>query len=240
MNTNYNNFTNTERRVMRTQELIDSSIPSSSTGHLLDVGAGEGPFRDYILRRNLSYSSHDFCEYQPNDSSGLQNKSWIYQKVDYQCDVLDIPEEEKFSIVLLTEVLEHVPNPIAVLKKSARLLEPGGWLIFSVPLLSLQHQAPYWFQSGLSQDWFRYWFRRAGFGRLEIETIGDFEDLIGQEIARLLRGFNGNRVSRFLLSRMAGFFETKFPSIIRGKIPQDLSSAGGFTVIGRAQVTSRS
>lgn len=218
----------------RTIELIELCAFENDAASLLDMGAGEGPFRSVVQKLGLAYSAHDFAEYVPNVSSaGLQNKSWNYTSLDFVCDILEIPETKKFDLVLLTEVLEHVPNPIEVLKKASKLLQPSGWLVFSVPMLSLEHQSPYWFQSGLSEAWFRHWFEKCGFSELEVETIGDYADLFSQEFARLLRESAKGRLARFVNGTVANFVETRVPAVIRPRLPNQLLTSGGFTVIGR-------
>lgn len=46
-------------------------------------------------------------------------------------------EDQSFSTVVCTEVLEHVPYPEKALTEMARLLKPGGLLIGSVPCRSM-------------------------------------------------------------------------------------------------------
>jgi 2-polyprenyl-3-methyl-5-hydroxy-6-metoxy-1,4-benzoquinol methylase len=41
--------------------------------------------------------------------------------------------EEKFSLIHMSHVLEHIPNPVAWLKKAAELLEEDGVLVINVP-----------------------------------------------------------------------------------------------------------
>ena len=39
----------------------------------------------------------------------------------------------RFDAVILTDVLEHIPNPVAILKDLQKLLRPGGWIAVKVP-----------------------------------------------------------------------------------------------------------
>jgi SAM-dependent methyltransferase len=39
----------------------------------------------------------------------------------------------RYDAVTLTDVLEHVPEPVKLLSTAARLLEPGGWVAVKVP-----------------------------------------------------------------------------------------------------------
>ncbi len=45
-----------------------------------------------------------------------------------------------YAAVTLTDVLEHIPEPVALLSSVARLVEPGGWIAVKVPCGSSQWQ----------------------------------------------------------------------------------------------------
>jgi SAM-dependent methyltransferase len=45
-----------------------------------------------------------------------------------------------YTAVTLTDVLEHIPEPVALLGSVARLVEPGGWIAVKVPCGSSQWQ----------------------------------------------------------------------------------------------------
>ena len=56
------------------------------------------------------------------------------QQVDYQ----KIPVEElakaqpaSFDVVACLEMLEHVPDPVSVIKSCSELVKPSGWVFFS-------------------------------------------------------------------------------------------------------------
>jgi SAM-dependent methyltransferase len=194
----------------------------------LDVGAGLSPYKNAIEKAGFIYFSHDFAKYDPakieSQNIGLQNDTWDYPNHDYVCDVLDIPESNKFDLLVCTEVLEHVPDPVKVLEKLANLLAPGGSLLITAPLLSLIHQAPYYFSSGLSPFWYEYHADRLKLEVTHIEISGDFTDLLIQEIQRflsqipLLRGFSNLTK---LVSQIKRF---------RRFIHHSISESGGFGV----------
>ena len=126
---------------------------------LLDVGCGSQPYKKITEGRNISYFSHDFSLYKLEDTPsfyGLHNSEDAEFKVDIVCDFLDIDETIKYDILLCTEVLEHVPDPVKCFAKLAKLIKPDGVMIITVPGSSWTHQAPYYFSSGLSPFWFNY------------------------------------------------------------------------------------
>jgi ubiquinone/menaquinone biosynthesis C-methylase UbiE len=120
---------------------------------VLDAGAGRAPYRD--LFSHARYETADF----------LAVKGKKYVEPDYVCDLAEIPVEgDRFDHVLLTQVLEHIPEPPLVLAELYRVLAPGGLILCSVPLFYEEHQKPY--------DYFRYTqfalrklFEDAGFAK---------------------------------------------------------------------------
>jgi ubiquinone/menaquinone biosynthesis C-methylase UbiE len=68
-------------------------------------------------------------------------------KPDILAEAQEIPfESDYFDFVLLIEVLEHVKDPISVLKEVNRVIKEGGFLIMSMPFLNSIHADPYDFQ----------------------------------------------------------------------------------------------
>ena len=54
---------------------------------------------------------------------------------DVKMDVHDIPfEENTFDVVICNHVLEHVQDDNKVMREFYRVMKPGGWGIFQVPL----------------------------------------------------------------------------------------------------------
>jgi SAM-dependent methyltransferase len=152
---------------------------------LLDAGAGEGRYRDACA--HLAYVAQDFGRYEGGgDGTGLQTGRWDTSKVDLVCDVTAIPEPDgAFGAVLCTEVLEHVPDPIAALRELARLLAPGGEMILTAPFCSLTHFAPYFFQTGFSRHFYETHLKGLGLDVAEITPNGNWFEWMAQEVRRV-------------------------------------------------------
>ena len=105
-------------------------------------------------------------------------ESWEYLNIDestnpdYYCSADNIPvEDESFDIVMLAEVLEHLENPMDVLKECKRVLKKDGKLIITMPFLYPKHADPYDFQR-----WTDYKLdnelHKIGFSSVDITPMG--------------------------------------------------------------------
>lgn len=165
-------------------------IPAGSK--VLDVGAGCAPYR--------SLFSH--CEYRAHDFGQEPSTIGKYAALDYQSDITAIPvPNESFDVILCTEVLEHVPEPIRAIHELARILKREGRLLVSAPLGSFLHQEPYHFYGGFTPHWYRKYLSEAGLQIESLEANRGFFSWFGQEAMRFSAlidprrtGYKGKRV----------------------------------------------
>jgi SAM-dependent methyltransferase len=70
----------------------------------------------------------------------------ILSNVDFASDASQLPlADGSVDLVLSLELVEHVPEPAAVLREIARVLKPGGTVILSVPSTVPRHDDnDYW------------------------------------------------------------------------------------------------
>lgn len=201
-----------------------SSLRANST--LLDVGAGESPYKALAMKYGFEYESHDFNQYKPQGNEmGFQDPSWIYPEHQYVCDILDIPETKSFDVLLCTEVFEHIPDPVAAFKKLVQLTKLDGYLVITVPLASHIHQAPYYFSSGLSPYWFKHWSDYAGVEIQSLQIQGDYIDRMKQDISTMLnfrRPFHIPGLARVASSAIG---------LTRALVPKNVLESTGFGTI---------
>lgn len=152
---------------------------------ILDAGAGEQQYKDACM--HLNYVSQDFAQYKPeNLPSGLQMEKWDYKQLDIISDITSIPEPDgSFDAVLCSEVLEHVPDPVAAIKELARLVKSGGQLILTAPFCSITHFAPFHFSTGFNRFFYEHHLPILGFEIEVFEQNGNYFDWLEQELGRM-------------------------------------------------------
>lgn len=137
-------------------------LPSGS--RVLDAGAGASKYRPYFA--HCRYETQDFCQYE-----GELVK--YREPIDYVCEITAVPlPDRSLDAIVCTEVLEHVTDPMDVLREFSRLLKPGGKLFLSAPLLSYLHMEPYHYYGGFTHYWYKHWLPRHGFAVDTLVPVG--------------------------------------------------------------------
>lgn len=100
-------------------------------GKLLDVGAGSGGFL-MAVRGRYEHCLLHAVESQPSALAFLRNH---IPGLEIVCDSAESLSDVSgsFEVIALLQVLEHLADPMAVLKQIRRLLSPGGVLMVTVP-----------------------------------------------------------------------------------------------------------
>lgn len=173
-------------------KVMSEDIPPGS--RVLDAGAGFLRYKD--LFQHCEYRAQDFCDYQGSE--------WHYGKMDYVCDITSIPVEDgSFDVVICTEVLEHVPEPIKAIGEFSRIMKPAGTLLLTAPLGCGLHQKPHIYYGGFSPYWYKKYLAQYGLEVVEIKPNGGFFLNYAQETGRITSYlFPANR---FLVSRIVIF-----------------------------------
>jgi SAM-dependent methyltransferase len=116
----------------RTQLIREVGARIQPSRILLDIGGRGKPYAEYFRDRVLW---HFVVDIEPGASVDFVGDARVLAVADGSVDV-----------VLCTQVLEHIPEPVRVLQEIFRVLRPGGTLILSVPAIFPQHGSPgdYW------------------------------------------------------------------------------------------------
>jgi ubiquinone/menaquinone biosynthesis C-methylase UbiE len=138
---------------------------------VLDLGSGAGDVALLVARLvgehgsvvGVEQSAHAVAGAQRRIAqAGYDNVSIVQGDIGALDDVLDA-HESSFDAVVGRAILMYLPDPVAVVRASARRLRPGGLLCFREPDMTYEWVAPrspLWDQV---RDWFLQTATRAGF-----------------------------------------------------------------------------
>lgn len=118
---------------------FEAHLKPNIGGKLLDLGCGNAPLFGYFYRFVKSWTTADW-----------KNSVHTTNTIDINVDLgrrLPFPNN-KFDSILLSEVLEHVPNPFLLFKEMTRILKKDGRIIVTTPFYYCLHESPY--------DFYRY------------------------------------------------------------------------------------
>jgi len=129
---------------------------------ICDVGAGTQPF-DKLFSRFNTYKV-DFVPYKGIDVVTDLNKPLPFQ-------------DNVFDVIVMSNLIEHMPEPLALFKESKRILKQGGKIIITVPFYIKIHQAPYDFLRYTEFMLERLLNNEELFTNVEITRIGNLIDI---------------------------------------------------------------
>jgi SAM-dependent methyltransferase len=154
-------------------------LPNHARGRLVDLGCGTVPL--YGAYRPL------VTEITCVDWSGNAGSA---QHLDVAHDLNQpLPlDDDRYDTAILSDVLEHIRRPEALLSEVARILAPGGRLLLNVPFFYWLHEQPH--------DYFRYsehalrsFIEHAGLRLITLEGLGGapevLADVIGKHLAQV-------------------------------------------------------
>jgi len=107
-----------------------AQLPAHARGALLDLGCGKVP----LYAAYAPHVSEITCiDWAPGDY------------IDQSCDLSQpLPfEAGRFDTIILSDVLEHMPEPELLWREMTRVLAPGGKIIMNVPFYYSVHAHPH-------------------------------------------------------------------------------------------------
>lgn len=100
----------------------------AAVGELLDVGCGSGSMLAVAKRRGWNVSGYDV-----DFNSTRAVAARLGEERIFSGDFLQLDETNKYDVITLHQVLEHIKSPNEYLQKLGRLLKDGGYLFVAVP-----------------------------------------------------------------------------------------------------------
>ncbi len=182
----------------RTLEPFIVNSLQQSEGPLLDFGCGNKPYEEY-------YPS-------PETAVGCDIVQSSLNRVDYILDPSEpLPfSDNTFSTILCTQVLEHVENPLFVLRESHRVLRPDGRFILTCPFIWELHERPHDFLR-FSEYWLQKQLKEAGFELVAFQSQGGDLATIGQliSLALAVRQIHFPKIVQKLFNKFWAFLDRK-------------------------------
>ncbi len=113
---------------------VRSSLPRNA--EILDAGSGFGQY-SYFLAKKFPFSTItavDVKEEQIADCNAFFGKLGLSDRVKFKvADLTRFREEEKYSLVLSIDVMEHILEDVEVFKNFSFSMKTGGVLLISTP-----------------------------------------------------------------------------------------------------------
>lgn len=128
----YNNYpigygTDSLITIKRINEVLDEFEKFRKTNKILDVGCGPGLFLIEAKKRGWEVYG---TEYTDKQLEYLENKGIKTLKGKLKDDSF---EDEIFDVIIYSEVIEHINNPLEEMKHFHRLLRKGGLVYITTP-----------------------------------------------------------------------------------------------------------
>jgi len=107
---------------------LNAAVEHAPGGKALEVGCCTGTLLNELKERGM-----DCLGVEPNSFAARYGRENFCLDIRVATlDEVDL-EENSFDVVLLLHVIEHLTDPIAVLRAIRRVLKPGGLLIIETP-----------------------------------------------------------------------------------------------------------
>jgi 2-polyprenyl-3-methyl-5-hydroxy-6-metoxy-1,4-benzoquinol methylase len=147
----------------------------SNKGIALDMGCGDGFFTLKLLKFGYEVNSIDVSPEAIKSTKNRVQKIGMLNSVKlFKEDFFKFEPENQYDIILCLEVLEHINDDVAALKKINKLLKDNGTLILSVP-----HRQDLWNYSDEMGGHYRRYSKNDVLSKLEktnfkVEKLFDY------------------------------------------------------------------
>ena len=128
--------------------VINSHISSFSNKTILDIGCGAGTISLYLANQGANIIGIDISRKAIDSCKKSAKALKLKDRTQFICNTIEqIKFRRKFDLIICSEIIEHIPNDKAFLKRVYKLLKNNGLLILSTPSIN----APL-YKIGLAQN----------------------------------------------------------------------------------------
>ncbi len=142
----------------------------------LDIGGGNSPYNNIFSPFSSKYISTDVRG---------------YPTLDIISDATKLPlKNNSVGVILLIEVLEHIPATKEVLQEINRILRPGGHLVLTVPFIIGYHDSVDYYR--FTEDALKMLLKKNGFEIKILEKRGGIFSSLSGIIYQIPSSISGN------------------------------------------------
>jgi SAM-dependent methyltransferase len=149
---------------------------AGKSGRLLDVGSATGVFLNAMRQRGWDVYGVEPAKH----AAEYARKRFNLQVQEKHLEEAEF-DDGFFNVITMWDVLEHVSFPDQILEKAFRLLQPGGWLIMTLPnpdSCERRWFGKYWAGWDVprhfhifSRNTLARYLNEAGFGQMEVASF---------------------------------------------------------------------
>lgn len=199
----YTNYIHDEPNIRRTAQRRMKQLENYvRPGRLLDVGCATGFFMDEARKRGWTVEGLDVSSFGVDYARkhfGLKTHHGALTELDF--------ENGSYDLVTMWDVIEHVPDPTAYVRRAAELLRTGGVISLATPdvdSLPARLAGKRWVGFKLSEEHVYYFsvntlsrmLEAAGFEVINVRHVGKyvplslFRDRLGMYFPRLAKALH--------------------------------------------------
>lgn len=128
--------------------VINNHISSFTNKTILDIGCGAGTVSLYLANQGANIVGIDISRKAIDSCKKSAKALKLKDKTQFICNTIEqVKFRRKFDVIICSEIIEHIPNDKAFLKRIHKLLKKNGLLILSTPSIN----APL-YKIGLAQN----------------------------------------------------------------------------------------
>lgn len=127
------------------KKATESYAKKTNKGHgeieVLEIGCGYGYLTYSLSRAGFKVRGLDIS------SAAIERAKAAYGDLYTNGDLLEVAKsttKQTYDVVVMTEVIEHVPNLLELVTAAKSLLKPGGWLVVTTPNKSIFPSTQLW------------------------------------------------------------------------------------------------
>jgi len=183
-------------------EVYNNNLPQHAKGKLLDLGCGKVPL--FFAYKN--FVTDNICV-------DWENSLHKNEYLDFECDLTQaLPfNNGEFDTIIISDVLEHIPQPEHLWREMSRILATGGKVLLNVPFYYWLHERPHDYYR-YTEFALRYFVENSGLRLLQLDSIGGAPEIMADIFAKnILRVPKIGRPLAMLVQWLTlSFIKTKF------------------------------